>query len=181
MPHVIEQATTGRAQCRTCGKKIEKGEWRFGEKRDNAFGEGESTLWFHPLCAAYSRPEQLLELTVTETIQDAERLQPIAAAGVANPRLTRVGAASRAPTARASCRHCHEAIDKNAWRIGLVFFEEFRFNAGGYIHAKCAGPYFETTDVLERVRHFSPELTSEELAEIQAVIDAGSPSSTSTV
>ncbi len=56
MPHVFEPAPTGRAKCRGCGRPIEKGEARFGERIPNPFAEGETTLWFHPLCAAYKRP-----------------------------------------------------------------------------------------------------------------------------
>ena len=34
---------------------------RFGESLPNAFGAGEMTLWFHPLCAAYKLPDAVLE------------------------------------------------------------------------------------------------------------------------
>ncbi len=61
MPHVIEPATSGRAKCRGCGERIAKDELRFGERLPNPFAEGEMTLWFHPLCGAYKRPQPLLE------------------------------------------------------------------------------------------------------------------------
>lgn len=55
MAHVIEHASSGRAKCHGCDTRIDKGELRFGERRPNAFGEGEMTLWFHLPCAAYKR------------------------------------------------------------------------------------------------------------------------------
>src|SRR4030095_4948101 len=61
MPHVFEPASSGRAKCRGCGKQIEKETLRFGERIPNPYAEGEATLWFHPLCAAYKRPEAMLE------------------------------------------------------------------------------------------------------------------------
>jgi hypothetical protein len=69
MPHVIEPAPTGRAKCRGCNQLIARGEPRFGERLPSPFAEGEMTLWFHPLCAAYRRPESLLQgLTETSPI-----------------------------------------------------------------------------------------------------------------
>src|SRR5262245_58246039 len=61
MPHVFEPASSGRAKCRGCGNQIEKGTLRFGERIPNPYAEGETTLWFHPVCAAYKRPEAMLE------------------------------------------------------------------------------------------------------------------------
>ena len=166
MPHVIEPATSGRSQCRGCGRKIERGELRFGERRENDFGEGEMTLWFHPLCAAYKRPEALLELLATQSVESAEDLRVAAQRGVDHERLPRLSGAERSPTGRASCRSCRKPIEKDAWRLTLSFFEEIRFNAGGFIHAGCAQEYFGTTEIMDRVRYFNPELTAEELHEL---------------
>jgi hypothetical protein len=57
--------------------------------------------------------------------------------------------------------------------LPLVFFEDYRFNPGGYLHARCARNYFETTAILDRVRHYSPELREAELAEVAGAIEAG--------
>jgi hypothetical protein len=59
--HVFEPATSGRSKCRGCGRPIAKGELRFGESVPNLFAEGDTTLWFHPSCAAHKRPQALLE------------------------------------------------------------------------------------------------------------------------
>lgn len=170
MPHVIEPASTGRAKCRGCGERIAAGELRFGESVDNPFAEGETTHWFHLECGAYKRPEPFLEALAarTEPLPDGERLEAEARLGIAHPRAARITGIERSPTGRAQCRSCKTAIEKDAWRIALVFYEEGRFAPAGYVHVPCARAYFETTDVLPRLRRFSPSLREEDFAEIQA-------------
>ena len=161
MTHRIEAASSGRAKCRACGKVISKGEVRFGEVAPNAFGDGEMTLWFHPACAALAHPEPLLELladdTDTELLDDVAALRSQAEFSQQHHRLTRIAGGQRAPTGRARCRHCKEPIAKDEWRIALGFFEDGRMQPGGFIHDSCAVDYFETDELLDRVRHFSPD------------------------
>lgn len=170
MAHVIEPASSARAKCRGCGERIAAGTLRFGEVLPSAFGEGETTHWFHLDCAAYKRPEPFLEAMAArqEPLPDRERLESEARRGVAHHRLPRVDGAERATSGRAQCRSCREAIGKGAWRIPLVFHEEGRFVAAGFVHVRCAAPYFETADVLPRVRRFSPALGDDEAQEIEA-------------
>ena len=181
MPHVFENASSGRAKCRGCGHAIAKGELRFGERQPNAFGEGEMTLWFHLRCAAYKRPEPFPEAlsgsegVARRDIADAGELRAAAEFGIAHRRVPRIDGADRAPTGRARCRHCKELIDKDSWRIALVFFEEYGFQPSGYIHAACALEYLETTDVLERVRHFNPKLGAADLKELAGALAAPNP------
>ena len=181
MPHVIELATSGRAKCRGCGERIAKGERRFGERLPNPYAddEGEMTHWFHVDCAAFKRPEPFLELATSEglAIEDRERLVHEAQLGVAHHRLPRAHTAARAPSGRARCRACREAIDKGAWRISLVYYEEGRFVPSGFIHVRCASSYVGTTAVIDRVKRFSPELGDAELSAIQAEVTrtAGNP------
>lgn len=185
MPHVIEAAPSGRAKCRGCDGPIAKGELRFGERQPNAFGEGEMTLWFHLRCAAYKRPEPFLEALRHEAIDSgvprtdvdaSDVLESAAEYGIAHRRLPRVNGADRAPTGRARCRSCKELIAKDTWRIALVFFEEYRFQPSGFIHAACAQAYFETTDLIDRVRHFSPGLSTGDLDALQTALAAAPPS-----
>ena len=174
MPHVIEPASSGRAKCRACGLPIAKGELRFGERQANAFGEGEMTLWYHLPCAAFARPEPFLELAAA----DGNAPQPLVAAarfGIEHRRVPRIHGAERAPTGRARCRSCKELIAKDDWRIALVFFEEFRFDPGGFVHAGCAQAYFETIDIIERVRRFSPALGAAEVAELDRALHSPRP------
>ena len=170
MAHVIEPAATGRAKCRGCGERIAAGELRFGESLPNPFADGETTHWFHPECGAYKRPEPFLEAlaTVSTPLEDAERLEAEARLGLAHRRLPRISGVERSPTGRAQCRSCREAIGKDAWRIPLVFYEEGRFAPGGYVHVQCCQAYFETTDVLPRLRRFAPNLGDEDLRALQA-------------
>src|SRR5687768_16850960 len=122
MPHVIEPAPSGRASCRGCGGKIPKADLRFGERLPNPYAElegGEMTHWFHLICAAYRRPEPLLETlaATADTIADADQLTKHAQLGVAHRRLPRVSTAGRASSGRATCRACKETIAKDTWRI----------------------------------------------------------------
>ena len=129
------------------------------------------THWFHLRCAAMKRPDVLLETLAYDEmagVADNEAdLRALAEAGIAHRRLPRIDGAERSPSGRARCRHCRETIDKDAWRIGLVFYEEGQFNPGGYIHTTCARDYFETTDIMERIANFAPDLTDDDLAALR--------------
>jgi len=168
MPHVFEPAPTGRAKCRGCGRPIEKGELRFGERIPNPFAEGETTLWFHPLCGAYKRPESMLETLaqVRESAPDPEALERAARGNSAHRRLPRISGAERSPTAQAKCRSCHEPIARGEWRVRLVFYEEGRFNPSGFIHRACRKEYFEGADILAPLLHFSPDLGDQDRADL---------------
>ncbi|HWJ06044.1 MAG TPA: PARP-type zinc finger-containing protein [Steroidobacteraceae bacterium] len=170
MAHVIEPASSARAKCRGCGERIAKDTLRLGERLANPYGEGEMTHWFHLTCGAYKRPEPFLEAlrATTEEIEDVARLEHAAQHALVHRRLPRIDGAQRASSARANCRHCHELIERGAWRIRLVYYEEGRFKPSGYVHLRCTPAYFGTTDVVDHVRQFSPALTESDLAEIRA-------------
>ena len=173
MAHVLEEATSGRAKCRGCGVTLKKGEWRLGEKLPNPFGEGEMTHWYHPRCAAFKRPEPFLEVAEDQPAQidDVEALMEQARVGAAHRRVPRIDGASLAPTGRAKCRHCRDAIEKGSWRIGLVFWEDGRYQPSGYVHIACAADYFETTTIQLPLTHFSPELTDEQRNELFTLLE----------
>ena len=168
MPHVFEPASSGRAKCRGCGQAIAKGELRFGERLPNPFGEGDMTLWFHPLCAAYKRPEAILQALAEAAagVPDGAALERVARASSAHRRLPRIDGAERAPSGHAKCRHCKERIERGTWRIRLVFFEEGRFMPGGSVHIGCREAYFEGHDALDAMLHFSARLSEENRAEL---------------
>ncbi|MEO1171522.1 MAG: hypothetical protein AAFX94_05655 [Myxococcota bacterium] len=156
MSAVLEEATSGRAKCRGCGEKLPKGEFRFGERVPNPFGDGEATYWFHPWCAAARRPEVYLELEhVPEALEHASELEALALVGREHHRLARIEKLERAPSGRARCRHCKELIEKGAPRIGLGIWEEGRFSPMGNIHLSCAEDYFGTADTLEERLRFA--------------------------
>jgi hypothetical protein len=167
--HVIEPASSARAKCRGCGERIAKGALRVGEHLPNPYGEGEMTLWFHLACAAYKRPEVYLDVMQTAGGIEADpMLEAAAKRGLEHRRLPRIDGVQRAPSGRSHCRHCRELIEKDVWRIRLVYYEEGRFQPSGYIHLRCALAYFETADILDRLRHFSPGLTESDIANIRA-------------
>ena len=171
MPHVFEVAPSGRSKCRGCSRAIERGAMRFGERLANPFAEGEMTLWFHPACAAYKRPEPLLEtLTAASDLPDRELLEGIARQSLQHHRLPRIDGAELSPTRQAKCRHCRSPIERGAWRIRLVFYEEGMFTAGGFVHLECRKDYFETADVGEQVLHFSGNLSPDQLEELKLAI-----------
>jgi hypothetical protein len=84
------------------------------------------SLWFHPLCAAYKRPEAMLQALAEASadLPDREKLEQAARPGTSHHRLPRIDGAERAPTSQAKCRHCREQITRGSWRIRLTFFEE---------------------------------------------------------
>ena len=175
MAHVIAPAPSGRAKCRGCGAVIARGMLRFGERLPNPFADegGEMTHWFHLPCAAFRRPEPFLEALATTdvSIGDRAQLEHDATLGVAHRRLPRVNTAERAPSGRAACRACRSPIDKGAWRISLVYDEDGRFVPSGSIHVTCAAAYLETTEVMSRLKHFTPTLTGADSEEIHSLME----------
>ena len=171
MPHVFEPAVTGRSKCRGCGRALERGELRFGERVANPFADGETTLWFHPLCAAYKRPETMLDALANSagTVPNREALERAAHASLARPPLPRIDGAERAK-GQANCRQCRKPIPRGTPRIRLVFYEEGQFSPSGYIHLTCAKDYFETADILEHVLYFSPALSDAEREEVRSAL-----------
>lgn len=172
MPHIIEPAASGRAKCRGCKQPIAKGELRFGECLPNPFADGEMTIWFHLDCGALRRPASFMEVLASGATgledEQASRLNEFAAFGIAHHRVERIAGAERASSSRAKCRSCREAIKKDDWRIVLEFFEEGMFNPSGYVHTTCASEYFGTTDVIDRITRFGPELSAADIADIDA-------------
>jgi hypothetical protein len=160
---------------------ISAGDVRLGERLPNPFAEGENvemTHWFHVRCAAFKRPEPFVaalnDPVAAELLgEDGASLEQHARLGVAHRRLARVDAASRAPSGRALCRACKNRIEKDSWRIALVWYEDGRFVPSGYLHLKCAADYLETPEVLVRLRYFSPALGEADFAEIEAGLAGG--------
>jgi hypothetical protein len=115
------------------------------------------------------RPEPFLETlpAASDLIEDRDRLEHAAQLGTAHRRLPRVTTVARAPSGRAACRSCRTAIEKGDWRIALMFYEEGRFVPSGYIHLPCVPAYLETSEIVDRLRHFSPTLSEGDWTEIE--------------
>jgi hypothetical protein len=134
------------------------------------------TLWFHPLCAAYKRPQPLLEALdqTADSVADQEGLRQAVLRSVTYPHIPRIDGAEKSPSGQAKCRSCHEPIERGSWRIRIVFYEEGRFSPGGYLHLGCRTAYFGTAEVVEPVLHFSPTLSEAERAELIRALDSES-------
>jgi len=143
----------------------------------NPYAEGETLVWFHVVCAACMRPEQLLPVLATSESPpaDATWLRETAEFGVAHPRVQRLARAERAASGRARCRSCRELMDKGKFRLVLQMFEDGRMNAIGSIHPDCAEAYFGTTQILGRLERLTPELDASGLAEIEEVMRTQRP------
>ncbi len=171
-PCFFEPASSGRSKCRGCGGRIERGELRFGERLPNPFAEGQMTLWYHPICAAYKRPEPVLQAIGNnfQNLPGPEGLEQAARSSLAFRRLPRIDGAERAPSGQAKCRSCRQRIERGSWRIRLVFYEEGSFSPGGFVHLGCRKAYFETEDIQDQVLHFSSALSSEEREDLRKAL-----------
>ncbi len=176
MTHVVEPAASGRSKCRGCGQAIEKGAYRFGEVIPNPFADGETAVWFHLDCALLRRPESIAETDIPEAATAEMRYQQefsqLLALGQTHQRLQRACGLEKSPSGRAKCRHCREAIAKDQWRIQISFFEEGTYNGGGNIHLSCARDYFETKEYDIYLKHFAPDLSSDDWSEVEAVMQS---------
>lgn len=147
--NVIEVAKSGRAACRTCRKPIAKGELRFGEEAQGSFGEGQdaSYRWHHLACAAAKLTDALREALARfeGEVPDREALEAkMAEADATKP--PPFPYADRAPTARARCQGCGEAIPKGALRVAVERDIERGMTVtkgAGYLHPACAAAYVE--------------------------------------
>jgi hypothetical protein len=107
---------------------------------------------------------EALEQQTDAGVSDQDVLRRAALTSVEHPRIPRIDGAEKSRSGQAKCRQ--EPIEKESWRIRVVFYEEGRFAPGGYIHLDCRTAYFETDDVLAPVVQFSPALNEAERAEL---------------
>ena len=179
MSDVIEPATTGRAKCRRCGGKIEKGVLRFGESVPNVFGEGDATHWFHVACAAESRPQKLEPVLRSTAVELPERtvIERAIEDGIKNPQLLMIKHADRAPTGRATCQHCREKIEKGTLRVAIEReTEAAAMSAVSFVHARCIREHVGSTGLVDKLRRTSVELPQEEIDELVRIVESESAS-----
>jgi hypothetical protein len=178
-PPVLALASTGRAGCKACGEKIQKGALRVGEKVFNPYVDAETLYWFHVHCAAHQRPEAYLAAreaaladgSVGDTALDP-KLLAIAERGKEHYRLARITRLELAPSGRARCRSCRETIDKGAYRFALAIFQEGRFDPIGFVHLGCDLAYFGVRIEPARADHAARHFTSEELLALHEALAA---------
>lgn len=173
MPDRIELATSARSRCRACRRAIAKGVERFAEAVPNPVAEGESQHYYHLECAAERRPKPFAaHLDALDPPRpELVTLRESAQLALDHHRLERLGVLERAKSARASCRHCREPIEKDAWRVALQPIEEGRLAAWGFVHLTCAGAYAGVKPSLERLARYS-DLEPGEREAVAAMLEA---------
>jgi len=147
MANHIEEAKSGRASCRTCKKTIDKGALRLGVEAANSFGDTPSMQWHHVLCAAAKLPAELKEALTAFTasggdVPNRAELDNAMADAYAKGNAKPGGFpyTDRAPTGRAKCMECGEAIAKDSFRVAVE--REIEVGAqvqrgAGYLHPRC--------------------------------------------
>lgn len=173
MAHMIEEAKSGRASCRTCKQTIAKGELRLGEEVPNAFAEGEMTYhWHHPACAAKKKPaalKQALETTTLDIPNKEELLQTIESSGKAE-KPSSFPYAEQAPTSRSSCISCGDKIEKGDLRVAVeteVNTGSFSRKGAGYLHPACSIDHTEDADLFDKVKANSLNLSPSEMETLE--------------
>ena len=175
MPDVIEAASTGRAKCRHCNDKIDKGALRFGESVLNAFGEGDAVHWFHLACAAESRPQKVEPVLRGSELEipDRQRLEGVIADGLANPKLLMIKNVDWAPTGRATCQHCREKIEKSTLRVGIEREPDpMGMSSISYVHARCIRQHVGMPGLLAKLRRAGSKLSEAEQGDLIGVVES---------
>lgn len=181
MANVIEEAKSGRAACRTCKQPIAKGELRLGVEAPNNFGDAPALQWHHLKCAAGKLPAELKGAldAYTGEVPDRAELDAAMADSIqkGNAKPGGFPYVDRAPTGRAKCLQCREAIDKGVLRVAIERDIEtggMAQKSAGYLHPACVTAYAaeKELDVEELALGLKgnsrvPEL---ELAEVVATI-----------
>ena len=176
MANVIEEAKSGRASCRTCKKAIAKGELRFGEEAPNAFGDAPSMRWHHLMCAAEKLPAELKAALdgYSGDVPDRAGLDKAMADAIAKGHAKPGGMpfADKAPTGRARCMQCQQAIEKDSPRIAV----EREIDTGtmvqkgaGYMHPGCVAAHGDDIPALVEGIRANSRLAP---ADLDAVIKA---------
>ena len=176
MGHIIEPAKSGRAKCRSCKKAIEKGALRLGEEILDPFGSGGTThVWHHVECAAEKKPDELKAAMADYAgeIPQREELEKKLAEAASKMPPSVFPYAEKAPTGRSRCMACEESIDKDTLRIAIereVDTGTFKTRGPGYLHPTCAADFTGDSEMFEKVKANSRELTDDELAQLQAAL-----------
>jgi hypothetical protein len=185
MANVIEEAKSGRASCRTCKKAIAKGELRFGVETVTQFSDTPSLQWHHLVCAASKLPAELKAALdeypgdVPNRAELDKAMEEAIKGGKAKP--GGFPYLDKAPTGRARCMQCEEAIEKASFRVAVereVDTGAFTTRGAGYLHPRCVAENLENTggsmeELIEGLKANS-RIPEDELAGVLAEIQ-GTP------
>jgi hypothetical protein len=173
MSDVIEAAPTGRASCRGCRQRIDKGALRFGERVPNPFAEGETTHWFHLACAADDRAEKLRAALgeFSGEVPGRADLEQAIVHAIASPKLANARWAERASSGRARCQECRETIDKDSLRIAEQREPDGPMGATSWVHAACGPKRYGGAGLLQKLRRTSQQLGPADLDELARILE----------
>lgn len=157
-PYIIEGARSSRSRCKTCRRKIDKGNLRMGILIEGPFGTG--YLWHHLRCAARRSFEQVEEAYEQEAWRQAKEppgklpsLESLRKLGTEATRRKQekreLPYAEVAPTGRSKCKHCGEAIAEGSLRVILAREVEFgrQVRVGPInVHPGCVAPELARED-----------------------------------
>ena len=165
-PYVIEGARSGRAKCKTCRRKIDKGALRIGILVEGPYGTG--YMWHHIRCAARRRLEQVEEAYELQAWKEAkeppqkvpplDELQKLREEAEEKKKSRKeLPYTELAPSGRAKCKHCEEPIEKGAPRVVLgreVSFGQQVRTAPINVHPRCVAAELDAEDCATEVDGF---------------------------
>ena len=181
MSSIIEEAKSGRASCRTCKKAIAKGELRLGVEVTTQFSDTPSMQWHHLACAAGKLAGELQEAmkAFDGDIPDREEIDKKIAESIKKGNAKPAGFpyVDRAPTGRAKCMQCEEAIAKDSFRVAVereIDTGAMVTRGAGYMHPKCVVENLENVggsleDLIEGVKKNS-RIAADDLETVVAEI-----------
>lgn len=177
MAHTIEPAKSARANCKTCRKKIEKGELRLGEEAPNPFIEGEMGYrWHHLKCGAKAKSAVLLEaLELVEIeVPEKEELLKIIEKSETTEKPARSPYAEYAKTGRSSCIECKETIEKGELRINVYVEPEIEggFGRKGFVHPSCSAQYSngDINELMKEIKANSSNLEVDDIKKLEKML-----------
>lgn len=162
----IEEAKSGRASCRTCKKTIGKGELRLGVEVASQFSDS-TVQWHHLMCAAEKLPAELKEglASYPNDVPDKAaleaKMEETIKKGTGKP--GGYPYVDHAPTGRAKCMECGEAIEKASVRVAVereIDTGAMVTRGAGYLHPKCVAANLANVggsipDLIEGIRRNS--------------------------
>jgi len=184
-PHKLEAARSSRSRCRTCRRSIDKGKLRLGVLLEGPYGTG--YLWHHLTCAARRRPDDVEAAYEERAWDEGLEVPPLEELRALREKAERERSqrreppyVERAPSARSRCKHCGEAIEKDAFRFVLareVTFGQQTRSTPINVHPRCVSAELlgedcatEAEDIVAALEANS-QLAPDELA--AAIAEAG--------
>ena len=178
MSHTIEPAKSGRAKCRKCREKIDKGDLRFGHALASQFSDEPAYQWYHLKCAAEKVAADLATTlsTYTGDIPDRAEIDELISQNRRKQKPTTFPYADIASSARSSCQVCETKIEKGEFRVAIereIDAGGFTRMGAGYLHVNCAREYEDTPDdLVDEIRRNSISLEESEIDDVVQQLDA---------